>query len=48
MGVHGQNLFVDVEARMVIAKFSSQERFDYRAVGLTHQSVREFRRRLLA
>lgn len=48
MGVHGQNLFVDFEAQIVIAKFSSQERFDYPVVGLTHQAMREFRRRLLA
>jgi hypothetical protein len=45
MGIHGQNLFVDRENRMVIAKLSSQDSpIDNRAMWLTHQAVAEFRR----
>jgi CubicO group peptidase (beta-lactamase class C family) len=48
MGIHGQNLFVDRANRVVIAKLSCHaERIDYRAVGLTHRAVPEFRRCLL-
>ena len=47
MGIHGQNLFIDRTAGLVIAKLSSQpERFDYRAVLTTHLAVAEFRRLL--
>lgn len=47
MGIHGQNVFVDRAARLVIAKLSSQkDAMDYAAVGLTHRVVREIRRRL--
>jgi hypothetical protein len=45
MGVHGQNLFVDRDNRIVIAKLSSQaSRTDYQALPLTHRAVAEFRR----
>lgn len=45
MGIHGQNLFVDPDNRLVIAKLSSQnEAVDGRAVGLTHRAVAELRR----
>jgi CubicO group peptidase (beta-lactamase class C family) len=48
MGVHGQNLFVDHANQIVIAKLSSQERFDYPVVGLTHAAIAELRRCVLA
>jgi CubicO group peptidase (beta-lactamase class C family) len=49
MGIHGQNLFVDAENRIVIAKVSYQNSpIDNQAVWLTHQAVAEFRRRLFA
>lgn len=45
MGIHGQNLFVDPDGRMVVAKLSSQhEPVDGRAVALTHRAVAELRR----
>jgi CubicO group peptidase (beta-lactamase class C family) len=45
MGVHGQNLFVDPDNRLVIAKLSFHEApFDYRLQMLTHQAVHEIRR----
>jgi CubicO group peptidase (beta-lactamase class C family) len=44
MGVYGQNLFIDPQNRLVIAKFSSQTRFDYPVVTMTHAAVPEFRR----
>lgn len=47
MGIHGQNLFVDRANRIVIAKLSSQERFDIPVVTLTHRGIREIRRTLL-
>ena len=48
MGVHGQNLFVDIENRMVVAKLSSQaDRTDARAIGLTHWALPALRRVLL-
>ena len=43
MGTHGQNLFVDRANQLVIAKLSSQDRMDIRAVGLTHMAVAELR-----
>jgi CubicO group peptidase (beta-lactamase class C family) len=49
MGIHGQNLFVDAQNRIVIAKVSSQNSpIDNRAMWLTHQAVAEVRRCLLA
>jgi CubicO group peptidase (beta-lactamase class C family) len=49
MGVHGQNLFVDRDHRLVIAKLSSQgPALDYRAIALTHLAIPELRRCLLA
>ena len=40
MGVHGQNLFIDFEHRVVIAKLSSQaQRIDAGAIWLTHKAV---------
>lgn len=40
MGVHGQNLFVDQEAGLVVAKLSSQTQFfDFVADRLTHAGV---------
>jgi CubicO group peptidase (beta-lactamase class C family) len=48
MGVHGQNIFVDRENGLVIAKASSQAmRLDYTALVLTQQAVPEIRRVLL-
>jgi CubicO group peptidase (beta-lactamase class C family) len=42
MGVHGQNLFIDFEHRVVIAKLSSQDLgIDPRAIWLTHAAVPE-------
>jgi CubicO group peptidase (beta-lactamase class C family) len=42
MGVHGQNLFIDFEHRVVIAKLSSQaQRIDAGAIWLTHKAVPE-------
>ena len=39
MGIHGQNLFVDRENGVVIAKVSSQDqRTDHRALALTHRA----------
>ncbi|MGA0601086.1 serine hydrolase domain-containing protein [Caulobacter sp. KR2-114] len=47
MGVHGQNLFVDRDAGLVVAKLSSQAQFfDFAADQLTHAGVAELRRRL--
>lgn len=48
MGVHGQNLFIDPANQIVIAKFSSQDRFDYPVVRLTHAAITELRRCVLA
>lgn len=40
MGIYGQNLFVDLDNKMVVAKFSSQaERTDPQAIGLTHWAL---------
>lgn len=40
MGIHGQNLFVDIARRIVIAKLSSQpEPFDYAAAMLTQRGA---------
>jgi CubicO group peptidase (beta-lactamase class C family) len=48
MGIHGQNLFVDRQNRIVIAKLSSQNApIDYQATALTHRAVGEIRRCLL-
>lgn len=47
MGIHGQNLFVDRANGIVIAKLSSQDALDNRAIGLTHRAVAEIRRLLL-
>lgn len=45
MGIHGQNLFVDAENDMVIAKVSSwAQPVDGQAIWLTHQAVSEFAR----
>lgn len=45
MGIHGQNLFVDREAGLVVAKLSSQaQAFDYAADRLTHAGVAALRR----
>jgi hypothetical protein len=45
MGIHGQNLFVDVDNRVMIAKVSSLNTpIDPQAVWLTHKAVREFAR----
>lgn len=45
MGIHGQNLFVDRQSRLVIAKLSSQPNaFDPTADYLTHAAVRVIRR----
>jgi len=47
MGVHGQNLFVDREAGLVVAKLSSQAQFfDFVADRLTHAGVAVLRQRL--
>lgn len=47
MGIHGQNLFVDRAAGLVVAKVSSQDDpTDPRAIGLTHRMVAELRRLL--
>jgi len=47
MGIHGQTLFIDRAAGLVIAKQSSQaERFDYRAVLTTHRAVTKLRQLL--
>lgn len=36
LGIHGQNLFVDIENEIVIAKFSSQAQpLDAACIGLT-------------
>lgn len=44
MGIHGQNLFVDRERRVVIAKLSSQPQpIDYRALILTHLMEKQVR-----
>jgi CubicO group peptidase (beta-lactamase class C family) len=49
MGIHGQNLLVDRDHQIVIAKFSSQALpLDLRAVPLTHRAIPEIRRCLLA
>jgi CubicO group peptidase (beta-lactamase class C family) len=48
MGTHGQNLFVDRAAGLVVAKVSSQNRIDYQALPLTHRGVEEIRRCLRA
>ena len=48
MGIHGQNLFVDTENRIVIAKLSSWSKMtDYVALPLTHVSVGSIRRSVL-
>lgn len=45
MGIHGQNLFVDLRQGIVIAKLSSQRAsIDNRALGLTHQAVPQITR----
>jgi CubicO group peptidase (beta-lactamase class C family) len=44
MGIHGQHLFVDRDNGIVIAKLSSQEQVDHRAIRTTHQAVQEIRR----
>ncbi len=45
MGIHGQNLFIDVENRIVVAKFSSwAESTDYSALPLTHMAINSIRR----
>ncbi|RED37819.1 hypothetical protein BJ123_106143 [Rhodopseudomonas thermotolerans] len=45
MGIHGQNLFVDPESRLVIAKLSSQgAAVDNAAWAVTHRALPEFRR----
>ena len=45
MGTHGQNLFVDPDNRLVVAKLSFHDApFDYRLQMLTHQAVHEIRR----
>lgn len=47
MGVHGQNLFVDRDAGLVVAKLSSQAQFfDFAADRLTHAGVAALRRLL--
>lgn len=44
MGIHGQNLFLDRERRIVIAKLSSQAQpIDYRALPLTHLMEKQIR-----
>ncbi len=48
MGIHGQNLFVDTENRIVIAKLSSWSKMtDYVALPLTHVAVGSIRRSVL-
>ncbi|OPF94124.1 serine hydrolase domain-containing protein [Rhodopseudomonas palustris] len=45
MGIHGQNLFIDPENRLVIAKLSSQgAAVDNAAWAVTHRALPEFRR----
>jgi CubicO group peptidase (beta-lactamase class C family) len=44
MGVHGQHLFVDRDNGIVVAKLSSQEQVDYRAIRSTNLAVQEIRR----
>lgn len=40
MGIHGQNLFVDRQSGVVVAKFSSQNNpIDYQAIGLAHMAL---------
>lgn len=40
MGIHGQNLFIDQQTRVVIAKVSSQHNpIDYQAMGVIHAAV---------
>jgi hypothetical protein len=47
MGTHGQNLFIDREKDVVIAKLSSQgPRIDGQAIGLQHYAAAEVVRRL--
>jgi CubicO group peptidase (beta-lactamase class C family) len=47
LGIHGQNLFIDAENEIVIAKFSSQPvPLDARCIGLTDGLVRALRERL--
>jgi hypothetical protein len=47
MGIHGQNLFIDVVNRIVIAKFSSQAApLDLARIGLTMRAVAEVRKQL--
>jgi CubicO group peptidase (beta-lactamase class C family) len=47
MGIHGQNLFIDVVNRIVIAKFSSQAApLDLARMGLTMRAVAEVRKQL--
>jgi hypothetical protein len=49
MGVHGENLFVDRDRRLVIAKLASHgpAPFDFTTVSLTHLAAAEIRRVLL-
>jgi CubicO group peptidase (beta-lactamase class C family) len=44
MGIHGQHLFVDRDNGIVVAKLSSQEQVDYRAIRSTNRAVQEIRR----
>jgi len=47
LGIHGQNLFVDLKNEIVIAKFSSQpEPLDVRRIGVTGKLVRQLRQEL--
>src|SRR5262245_8001387 len=47
LGIHGQNLFIDAEKEIVIAKFSSQpEPLDAHCIGLTGSLVAALRTRL--
>src|SRR5215813_116842 len=47
LGIHGQNLFIDAENEIVIAKFSSQPvPLDARCIALTGGLVRALRERL--
>jgi CubicO group peptidase (beta-lactamase class C family) len=48
LGIHGQNLFVDIKNEIVIAKFSSQAQpLDAACIALTSRLVRAFRHELV-
>jgi hypothetical protein len=48
LGIHGQNLFVDIKNEIVIAKFSSQAQpLDAACIALTSRLVRALRHELV-